>query len=112
MCGITGAVGDFPRARERHREMLRALAHRGPDDEGVYEASGVILGHRRLSIIDLALGHQPILDPATGCAMVFNGEIYNYKDLRRDLEAQGVAFETTSDTEVLLRLYIRDGVPC
>jgi asparagine synthase (glutamine-hydrolysing) len=92
--------------------MLRALAHRGPDDEGVYEAVGVILGHRRLSIIDLALGHQPIIDPATGCAMVFNGEIYNYKDLRRDLEAQGVAFETTSDTEVLLRLYVRDGVAC
>ena len=63
--------------------MLRALAHRGPDDEGVFEAAGAILGHRRLSIIDLALGHQPIIDPATGCAMVFNGEIYNYQDLRR-----------------------------
>jgi asparagine synthase (glutamine-hydrolysing) len=92
--------------------MLRALAHRGPDDEGVYEAAGAILGHRRLSIIDLALGHQPIIDPATGCAMVFNGEIYNYKDLRRDLETEGVAFATTSDTEVLLQLYIRDGVAC
>ena len=92
--------------------MLRALAHRGPDDEGVYEAPGALLGHRRLSIIDLALGHQPIIDGATGCAMVFNGEIYNYKDLRRELEAQGVAFATTSDTEVLLRLYVRDGVAC
>jgi len=112
MCGITGAVGDFPRGRERHREMLRAIAHRGPDDEGVYEAPGVLLGHRRLSIIDLALGHQPIIDDATGCAMVFNGEIYNYKDLRRDLEAAGEVFATTSDTEVLLRLYVRDGVAC
>src|SRR6516164_9701042 len=112
MCGITGAVGDFPRGRERHREMLRAIAHRGPDDEGVYEAPGVLLGHRRLSIIDLALGHQPIIDDATGCAMVFNGEIYNYQDLRRELEAAGDVFATTSDTEVLLRLYVREGVAC
>jgi asparagine synthase (glutamine-hydrolysing) len=112
MCGITGAVGDFSRTRERHQQMLRALSHRGPDDEGVYDAPGVLLGHRRLSIIDLALGHQPIIDDATKCAMVFNGEIYNYQDLRRDLEADGVVFGTTSDTEVLLRLYVRDGIRC
>jgi asparagine synthase (glutamine-hydrolysing) len=112
MCGITGAVGEIARVREHHARMLNALAHRGPDDEGVYEAPGVVLGHRRLSIIDLGGGHQPIVDEATGCAIVFNGEIYNYAQLRRELADAGVAFGTTSDTEVLLRLYIRDGVEC
>ena len=87
--------------------MARTLAHRGPDDEGAFNAPGIGLHHRRLSIIDLATGHQPMtVGPTT---IVFNGEIYNYLELRDELVRQGQAFKTTSDTEVLLRGYLEWG---
>jgi asparagine synthase (glutamine-hydrolysing) len=85
--------------------MIDALSHRGPDDQGIYEATGATLGHRRLSIIDLGGGHQPIVDHETGLSIVFNGEIYNYKPLRDELTKQGIQLQTDSDTEVILRLY-------
>jgi len=91
---------------------LDVLTHRGPDDRGVLSADGVWLGLRRLSIIDVQGGHQPMVDGATGVAIVHNGEIYNYLELRRELEARGHAFVTRSDTEVLLRSYLEWGTNC
>ena len=106
MCGIAGFVGEGDRSDLER--MTRRLAHRGPDAEGFYceEADGVHLGHRRLSIIDLAGGAQPMVEADGRCVIVFNGEIYNHLELRADLEAQGRAFQSDhSDTEVLLHGY-------
>lgn len=91
--------------------MLSALAHRGPDGEGVWSADGVHLGHRRLSIIDVENGAQPMVGD-TGCVITFNGEIYNFVELRDELEAGGASFRTASDTEVLLKLYEAHGEAC
>jgi len=89
--------------------MMDVMVHRGPDDCGMFEVPGVGLGHRRLSIIDLSGGHQPMVLEGGRAAIVFNGEIYNYRELRAELEAQGDTFLTASDTEVLLRMYLRHG---
>jgi len=103
MCGICGFAGfEEPGLIE---SMTESLHHRGPDDFGFHKARGVSLGHRRLSIIDLEGGHQPIESPDGALAIVFNGEIYNYRELRAELEAAGHSFATRSDTEVLLRLF-------
>jgi asparagine synthase (glutamine-hydrolysing) len=85
--------------------MMRALEHRGPDDEGSFVSEGAFLGHRRLSIIDLEAGRQPIANEDGRIRVVFNGEIYNHKDLRRDLEARGHRFESRTDGEVLPHLW-------
>ncbi len=85
--------------------MIDALSHRGPDDHGIYEGFGATLGHRRLSIIDLGGGHQPIVDRSHGLSIVFNGEIYNYHALRKELLNEGIQLNTDSDTEVILQLY-------
>ncbi len=106
MCGIAGFVSGG-RLREDSpeviRRMTRSLVHRGPDGEGFFESDGVALGHRRLAIIDLAGGHQPFVSEDGQTALVFNGEIYNYIELRDELEKSGIVFQTASDTEVLLR---------
>src|SRR5918995_2221718 len=113
MCEITGCL---PRnglreadLRERVLDMTAALVHRGPDDSGSFISQTVGLGVRRLSIIDRAHGHQPMHSDDGRLVLVFNGEIYNHRTLRRTLEAQGVAFRTDSDTEVVLRLLEREG---
>jgi asparagine synthase (glutamine-hydrolysing) len=103
MCGITGIVGHT--GAETIRAMTRVLAHRGPDSEGYYSADGVALGHRRLSIIDLETGQQPMTTADGRYTMVFNGEIYNFRGLRQELESRGGRFRTRSDTEVLLEAY-------
>lgn len=114
MCGIAGILkldGDSARSVPMDK-MLCTLAHRGPDDQGIWEDSAgrVVLGHRRLSIIDLSpAGHQPMLAENAGFAISFNGEIYNYADIRAELETQGESFASTSDTEVLLKGYTRWG---
>ena len=83
--------------------MTRALAHRGPDASGVWEAEGVGLAHRRLSIIDLSpAGNQPMADAASNLHLAYNGEIYNFKELRAELEAAGYRFLSRTDSEVLL----------
>ena len=92
--------------------MTQALSHRGPDAEGAYADSAVRLGHRRLSILDLAGGGQPMSSADGRWHIVFNGEIYNYLELRRDLEARGAVFQTQSDTEVLLQAWAEDGADC
>ena len=111
MCGITGGVpGIDVRVLER---MAAALAHRGPDGEGYFHApgpAGASLGHRRLAVIDLAGGRQPMTSADGRWTLVFNGEIYNFRELRRVLEDCGTAFRTNSDTEVLLEAWARWGV--
>ena len=112
MCGITGFIDakrSVPHAEDVLRGMTRALAHRGPDDEGRFVAEGAYLGQRRLSIIDLAGGHQPLGNEDGSVQVVQNGEIYNYRELRADLEARGHRFRTDSDTEVIVHLYEEKG---
>ncbi|MFZ2630252.1 MAG: hypothetical protein WA081_07440 [Desulfosalsimonadaceae bacterium] len=90
--------------------MSDAIAHRGPDDKGVYVNGHIGLGHRRLSIIDLSLlGHQPMTYEKSGYWIVYNGEVYNYIELRAQLEARGYQFRSNSDTEVVLAGYIEWG---
>jgi asparagine synthase (glutamine-hydrolysing) len=110
MCGIAGLWSPAPVDRAVVRSMTAALAHRGPDGEGHHFDDEVGLGHRRLSIIDLATGQQPMSSEDGMHVLVFNGEIYNFPDLRRDLEAKGYRFRTRSDTEVILHLYEDVGV--
>ena len=111
MCGIAGYVlRDGPAELSRVRAMCDQIRHRGPDDDGFYTGSGCAIGMRRLSIIDLATGHQPISNEDGSLWVVFNGEIYNYQELRRQLIAQGHQFATNSDTETLLHLYEQEGV--
>jgi asparagine synthase (glutamine-hydrolysing) len=108
MCGIAGFAGmQIPReeAAERVRAMCDAIVHRGPDSDGYHVAVGVALGMRRLSIIDVSGGRQPISNEDGSVTVVFNGEIYNHRSLRRGLEASGHRFRTHSDTEVLVHLY-------
>jgi asparagine synthase (glutamine-hydrolysing) len=93
-------------------QMLAAIEHRGPDDEGVYRAGEVTLGMRRLSIIDLAGGHQPISNEDGSVVLVFNGEIYNYRELTEQLRQRGHTFATASDTEVVVHLYEEYGDDC
>ncbi len=106
MCGICGVAGGDPRrGRDLVEQMCRAMAHRGPDDEGSVQLDGVTLGMRRLSIIDLEGGHQPIHNEDSTVWVVQNGEIYNHLDLRAELVAVGHRFTTQSDTEVLAHGY-------
>src|SRR5258708_8660993 len=118
ICGMCGIAGIAYRERGRSgpeplvRRMCAALKHRGPDDEGVWVAGGGGLGMRRLSIIDLAGSQQPIFNEDHTKAIVFNGEIYNYQELRRGLVARGHVLRTHGDTETVLHLYEELGVEC
>ena len=111
MCGITGysKLPDGISSVNKLSDSVMALHHRGPDDSGFieYDQFGVGLGHTRLSIVDLSSqGHQPMISEDGSVSLVFNGEIYNHKELRRELELAGEIFVGNSDTEVLLRLYL------
>ena len=120
MCGIAGYYVTKSQAAlgAALRRMTAAIAHRGPDDSGYFEAPGqdanvrVGLGHRRLSIIDLATGHQPLGNADGSLQIIFNGEIYNFESLREELIACGYTFRTRSDTEALLHAYQEWGVEC
>src|SRR6266513_467025 len=108
MCGICGQfnfAGDEPVEPLTIRRMTDSIAHRGPDDEGYFFSGPLGLGFRRLSIIDLAGGHQPMFDAQQTVCIVFNGEIYNYKELRQELNKYGHCFRTNSDTEVIIHGY-------
>jgi asparagine synthase (glutamine-hydrolysing) len=115
MCGIAGLIANagtqpFP---DLIQQMTDAVAHRGPDGQGIWSQGSVALGHRRLSIIDLSeLGKQPMADEQTGCVVTYNGEIYNYIELRNELIALGRHFRSGSDTEVLLSAYEQWGPDC
>src|SRR5215212_5571863 len=111
MCGITGFLGNFP--AERIYSMNALVAHRGPDDEGYWfdPEARVALGHRRLAIIDLRPeARQPMTDETGDIILVFNGEIYNYRELREELEAKGHRFRTRGDTETIIALYEEEGI--
>ncbi|HVO46565.1 MAG TPA: asparagine synthase (glutamine-hydrolyzing) [Steroidobacteraceae bacterium] len=105
MCGIAGIIGASAAKAEDMQRMMFALRHRGPDGEGIEQDPHAILGHRRLSIIDLAGGRQPLTNADRSIWVVCNGEIYNYRKLRADLEARGQRFATNSDCEVIIGLY-------
>src|SRR6266404_3955394 len=112
MCGIAGIV-EF--GRDAHadsgvlRRMCDVMAHRGPDDDGIFAQGRVGLGMRRLSIVDLATGHQPISNEDGTVWIVFNGEIYDYQELREDLVRKGHRFKTQSDTETIVHAYEEEG---
>src|SRR5262245_35203573 len=112
MCGIAGIVGGWPDARSTVERMLSSLRHRGPDGAAVQHARGAVLGHQRLSIIDLEGGRQPIGNEDGTKWIVCNGEIYNYRELTEELLALGHRFATRSDTEVVLHLYEEYGEAC
>ena len=114
MCGIAGRIGrpdEAVEAADVHR-MCQTIVHRGPDDQGIYAKGAAGLGMRRLSIIDLAGGRQPIHNEDKSVWVVFNGEIYNFPELRRELEGRGHRFYTHSDTEVIVHLYEEMGADC
>jgi asparagine synthase (glutamine-hydrolysing) len=111
MCGIAGYVSaGAPAGQNIVRQMCAQIRHRGPDDEGVYVDGQCAIGMRRLSIIDLEGGHQPISNEDGSVWVVFNGEIYNFADLRRELISKGHRFRTNSDTETLVHLYEEEGI--
>src|SRR3954469_22488368 len=114
MCGICGVIGDArtPLAESRGRSMLGSMVHRGPDDEGILSKHGAVLGMRRLSIIDLSGGHQPVFNEDGTVGIVFNGEIYNFASLRESLENRGHRFRTHSDTEAIVHAYEEWGERC
>src|SRR5262249_33990396 len=114
MCGIFGSVNLANRAVDPVplRRLGAAMTHRGPDDEGLYANGCAALGQRRLSIIDLASGKQPMSNEDGTVWVTFNGEIYNFQELRRRLEALGHRFATQSDTEVIVHAYEQFGERC
>lgn len=115
MCGIAGIFNtrseDAPQTELIHR-MTDAITHRGPDESGIHIEPGLALGHRRLSVIDIASGQQPLFNEDRSAAIVFNGEIYNFMELRPELEALGYHFTTHSDTEVILHAWQAWGSQC
>ena len=110
MCGICGYLAHAEDS-ELLLNMSEAIAHRGPDDSGIYQQDEIGLAHRRLSIIDITGGHQPMISDQ-GEVLVYNGEIYNFRSIRADLESKGHRFKTESDTEVLLHAYQEWGEDC
>ena len=114
MCGIVGILSleEKPVILEELRWMSAAIAHRGPDEDGFYLGEVAGLGMRPRSIINLRTGRQPIANEDGTVWVVFNGEIYNYKQLRRELEQKGHCFSTTTDTETIVHLYEEYGAHC
>lgn len=107
MCGIVGVLNRDHQSTVDKRllaAMTGILSHRGPDDEGVFFSGALGMGHRRLAVIDLVSGHQPMIDEERNRALIYNGEIYNYRELRQDLISSGMIFSTNCDTEVLLKM--------
>ncbi|MBI1838102.1 MAG: asparagine synthase (glutamine-hydrolyzing) [Flavobacteriia bacterium] len=115
MCGITGYIhlnNEQKAEKEIIRRMTDCISHRGPDNEGYYIEKNIALGHRRLSIIDINTGAQPMLSQDNRVILSFNGEIYNYIELRNELKKLGCIFKTESDTEVIIQAYLKWGIDC
>jgi asparagine synthase (glutamine-hydrolysing) len=112
MCGINGIVNFFETpSKDRVNKMCTLMPHRGPDFLGIHAEGPFVLGHRRLSIIDLSeMGNQPMVDKNLGISIAFNGEIYNYQELREKLRASGYSFTTNTDTEVLIKGFVHWGI--
>ena len=111
MCGITGWYrrGGRPVPRDAIARACDTIVHRGPDDSGIHIDGDIALGHRRLSIVDLEGGHQPMFSADGRWAIVFNGEVYNFPDLRAELADWGWKFSSHGDTETILAAYVRWG---
>ena len=105
MCGICGFTGQIEQREDTIRRMTEVITHRGPDDDGYYSDDYISMGFRRLSIIDLENGKQPITNEKGNLVLTYNGEIYNYKELKKELEELGHHFSTTSDSEVLVHAF-------
>src|SRR5918997_44223 len=116
MCGINGVAFSLRSGREADARAVAAmrdvLTHRGPDDDGLYVRGRVGLGHRRLSIVDVASGHQPMTNEDGTVHIVYNGEVYNHADHRPRLEAAGHSYQTHCDTETIIHLYEEHGAGC
>ena len=105
MCGIAGFHEDANRSADVLRAMVASIRHRGPDADGFHESGAIRLGHRRLSVVDLAASRQPMFNEDRSLAVVYNGEVYNYLELRKSLLALGHRFATNGDTETLVQGY-------
>lgn len=106
MCGICGIIGEHPGAKSTVTKMVTAMHHRGPDDSGVFADNNISFGMSRLAILDLSsAGHQPMFNEKKTVGIVFNGEIYNFAEIRRELEHKGYQFKSGSDTEVIIKMY-------
>lgn len=114
MCGIAGfsATSSVPDSETLLRHMMSVISHRGPDDAGVFTDNSVALGHRRLSIIDVAAGHQPMSNESGSCWIVYNGEVFNHAEVRPQLEREGYRYQTRCDTETILHAYEAYGADC
>jgi len=116
MCGINGIAYSTRSGRTINSDLLMRMRdiirHRGPDDEGLFIDGRVGLGHRRLSIVDVVAGHQPMTNEDGGLRITYNGEIYNHADYRNELEAKGHIYQTHCDTETILHLYEEHGESC
>ena len=110
MCGITGGIGPNAPSKQLLDAQLNSLRHRGPDDSGTYLGPGISLGMGRLAIVEIAAGKQPASDASEQIKVVFNGEIYNYRDLRYELEQSGIQCRTSSESEVIINLYLEFGL--
>ena len=112
MCGIAGILSSKQEQRNCIKSITKALSHRGPDNEGFYQDENIALGQRRLSIIDLSSGNQPISNETGDLQLICNGEIYNSPELRESLIKKGHSFKTSTDVEVILHLYEDFGKDC
>ena len=112
MCGITGGVGPKAPNQDLLVAQLNSLKHRGPDDSGTFVSGGIGLGMGRLAIVEIEAGKQPASDASEKIHMVFNGEIYNYRELRTELEQNGIHCRTSSESEVIINLYLKHGLDC
>src|SRR3989442_124309 len=114
MCGIAGilSLNGRPISLDELGAMCAAMVHRGPDDEGFHLEKEIGLGMRRLSIIDIKTGHQPIRNEDGSAWVVLNGEVYNFRELRAELEQRGHSFYTATDTETIVHLYEEYGMRC
>src|SRR4030095_11663142 len=116
MCGINGIAFSSRSNRVVERQLLErmrdVITHRGPDDEGSFIDGPIGLVHRRLSIVDVAAGHQPMTNEDGSLRITYNGEIYNHTDYRQELEARGHVYKTHCDTETILHLYEEHGAGC
>ena len=114
MCGIYGFSTNYPRNEkvEILKQMGKAIKHRGPDQSGLYFDDNIAIGIERLSILDLKKGHQPIFSNDGNFVIIHNGEIYNYKEIRKGLQKDGYYFKTNTDTEVIVNLFQQKGLSC
>ena len=110
MCGITGGIGPSAPNKLLLDAQLKSIEHRGPDDTGTYVNQGIGLGMCRLAIVEIAAGKQPASDAAEQIHIVWNGEIYNYRELRQELEQSGIHCRTSSESEVVINLYLKFGL--